>query len=74
MAVPQTNADMKSVSGLSGFIRDTKTEMKKVTWPTRQELTVYTIVVIVATFLASGAIWIIDGVFAQVFRLLMGVH
>ena len=74
MAVPQSTTDLKSSSGLALFYRETKNEMKKVTWPTRQELTAYTIVVIIATFFCAGAIWGIDGIFAQVFRLLMGVH
>ena len=74
MAVPQSTQNLKSTSGLALFFRDTKTEMKKVTWPTKQELIVYTIVVIIATFFVAALIWGIDGIFAQLFRLLMGVH
>lgn len=74
MAVPQPTANLKSSSGLALFFRETKTEMKKVTWPTRQELIVYTVVVVIATFFVAAAIWAIDGFFAQAFRLLMGVH
>jgi len=73
MAVPQST-DLKSANGISLFFRETKTEMKKVTWPTRQELVAYTIVVIIATFFVAALIWFIDGIFAQLFRLLMGVH
>ena len=74
MAVPQSTTDLKSTSGLTLFYRETKNEMKKVTWPTRQELIAYTIVVVIATFFCAAAIWGIDAIFAQIFRLLMGVQ
>ncbi len=73
MAVPQTTTDLKSANGLALFFREVKNEMKKVTWPTKQELLAYTIVVILATCFVAFLIWIIDGFFSQLFRLLMGV-
>ena len=73
MAVPQTTTNLNSANGLALFFREVKNEMKKVTWPTKQELLAYTIVVILATCFVAFLIWIIDGVFSQLFRLLMGV-
>jgi len=73
MAVPQTTTNLKSANGLALFFREAKNEMKKVTWPTKQELLAYTIVVILATCFVAFLIWIIDGAFSQLFRLLMGV-
>jgi preprotein translocase subunit SecE len=35
-------------------------EMKKVNWPTRRELTTYTIVVLVACTLVGAFIWVAD--------------
>ena len=73
MAVPQTTTNLKSANGISAFFRETKNEMKKVTWATKQELIMYTIVVIIAVFFVAALIWVIDTVFAQVVRLLLGV-
>jgi len=42
------------------FFREVKSEMKKVTWPTKNDLTTYTAVVIVTVLLVSGIIWIVD--------------
>ncbi|MFH1846462.1 MAG: preprotein translocase subunit SecE [Candidatus Omnitrophota bacterium] len=42
------------------FISQVKTEMKKVAWPTRQELVSSTIVVLVSTILLSLFIGICD--------------
>ena len=75
MAVQPTTTEIKKTTGgLMPFLRDTKNELKKVIWPTRKELSAYTVVVIIATLFVALALWIIDGVFAQLFRLLMGVH
>lgn len=73
MAVPQTTSNLKTANGISAFFREVKTEMKKVTWATKQELIMYTIVVIVAVFFVAALIWAIDTIFAHVIRLLLGV-
>lgn len=58
---------------IAGFIRETKNEMKKVTWPTRQELLTNTLVVIVAVVFSAALIWVIDLIFGKLLRLLLGV-
>ncbi|MDD3396200.1 MAG: preprotein translocase subunit SecE [Acidaminococcaceae bacterium] len=77
MAVPKKAkakaVDVKSANGISVFFRETKNEMKKVTWPGKQEMIVDTIVVIIAVLFIAGLIWIIDSVFGHVLRLLLGV-
>ena len=77
MAVPKKAkakaGDVKSANGISVFFRETKNEMKKVTWPGKQEMIVDTIVVIIAVLFIAGLIWIIDSVFGHVLRLLLGV-
>ena len=37
MAVPETTG-VKNAGGITRFMRETKVELKKVTWPTKQEL------------------------------------
>ncbi len=45
------------------FFRDTAAEMKKVTWPTRNEVVGTTVVVVVTTFVFALYLWGCDIVF-----------
>lgn len=56
---------------LTRFLREVRSELKKVSWPSKKELTANTIVVLVSVFFAATLIWIIDGVFAQVLKALI---
>ena len=73
MAVPETTEKETEQSGnfLVRFVTETKVELKKVTWPTKQEIIANTIVVLIAVVLCAGLIWIIDSFFAVLFRLLL---
>jgi len=51
------------VTALSDFWRDTASEMKKVTWPNRQEVTGTTLVVVVATIVFAVYLWGCDQLF-----------
>ncbi|WP_288219274.1 preprotein translocase subunit SecE [uncultured Acidaminococcus sp.] len=74
MAGSQFTPEVKSTSGVGGFLREVKTEMKKVTWPTKRELIGYTITVILSSLFAAFLIWAIDAVLSVLFRLVMGVQ
>ncbi len=71
MAVPETTETEKSGNSVTSFLSETKVELKKVTWPTKQELISNTIVVIIAVILCAGLIWIIDSIFSVLFRMLL---
>ncbi len=47
-------------------------ELRKVTWPTRQETINSTIVVIITTVIASGILGLFDGVWSAVTRKIYG--
>ncbi|HYI09364.1 MAG TPA: preprotein translocase subunit SecE [Thermoanaerobaculia bacterium] len=51
------------VASVQEFFRDTSGEMKKVTWPTRNEVVGTTTVVIVATIVFALFLWGCDLVF-----------
>ena len=55
------------------FIRQVKKEMKKVTWPTRQETTVSVIAVFVMVFVASIFLFSVDQVIAYLIRMIMSM-
>jgi len=52
------------------FLRESRAELRKVTWPNRKELVTYTIVVIVSTAIAAVFLGIVDLIFSQLIRLL----
>lgn len=71
MAVPETTETEKSSFSVTRFLSETKVELKKVTWPTKQELIVNTIVVLIAVVLCAALIWVIDTFFSVLFRLFL---
>ncbi len=60
------------IAKLGKYFRDTRAELRKVTWPTREEATNLTVVVLVVTFAMALILGALDFVFAQLFRLLLG--
>ncbi len=71
MAVPETTETEKSSFSVTRFLSETKVELKKVTWPTKQELIANTIVVIIAVILCAVLIWVVDTFFSALFRLFL---
>lgn len=70
MAVPELPG-VKDINGIMRFLREAKSELKKVTWPTRRELIAHTIVVFIAVVLSAILIWVIDSIFAGLFQLIL---
>ena len=54
------------------FFSETRVEMRKVTWPTRDELKESTKIVIVATFVVTVFIGIVDQILTLIVRRLLG--
>jgi preprotein translocase subunit SecE len=63
----------KKQSGIKRFYRETVGELRKVTWPTREEATNLTIIVILVTFGMSAFLGIVDYLFSRVFALILGI-
>jgi preprotein translocase subunit SecE len=55
---------------LKTFLTDTKNELKKVTWPTKEELKESTRVVIVASFLLTVFIGVVDQILSRIIKLI----
>lgn len=53
------------------FFREVRSELKKVTWPTKNELTTYTLVVIISVVIVSGFLWISDNIFYRLLSLIL---
>jgi preprotein translocase subunit SecE len=56
---------------VSQFLSESKGELKKVTWPSRQEVKGSTFVVIVLTALLAGFIFIFDTIFSRLITFLI---
>ncbi len=71
MAAPDTSVDVQSIGGIKKFLRETRIELKKVTWPNRQQLIAYTGVVLFTVAFMSILIWLFDTAFTFAFRVLL---
>ncbi len=58
--------------GIIQFIKEVRTELNKVSWPTKKELVSYTGVVGLAVVIVCALIWVCDTAFAKLFRILLG--
>ena len=54
---------------LKNYLNETRIELKKVTWPTKEELKEATRVVVVATILLTIFIGIIDQILSNIIKL-----
>lgn len=61
-AVPQENA-------LGRYVRETRGELRKVTWPTREEAWRLTAIVLGVTAAFAVFLWAMDSVFSNMIRL-----
>ena len=59
---------------IKDYFKGVKLEMKKVVWPTKQELGSYTVVVLVACAAFALAFWAIDSGFLAVLKALLGIN
>lgn len=54
-----------------GFLEDVLKELKKVHWPTRREIVIYTAVVLVSVAMVGVVIWIFDSILSQLLGLII---
>lgn len=73
MTVPETTStnEISTVGKVTGFIKESKAELQKVTWPTKQELFMNTIVVLIAVVLVAACIWVADTFFSVLIRSIL---
>lgn len=56
---------------VSQFLKEVRAEIKKVTWPTRDEVISYTIVVIITVVLVGGLVYLADIVFTKLVDIII---
>jgi preprotein translocase subunit SecE len=67
--VPENKS--KQPNPLSRYIRETRGELRKVTWPTREESWRLTLIVLGVTVLMAVFFWVFDFVFSSVIQFLI---
>lgn len=50
------------------FVKESRDELKKVTWPDRDEVTSFTVVVIVSVIVISIFLWLVDTVLMSIVK------
>ncbi|HOE56046.1 MAG TPA: preprotein translocase subunit SecE [Bacillota bacterium] len=64
-------ADAKKKFDIAKSFKETRAEVRKVTWPNRKELLQHTEVVITSIILVGAVLWIVDLAFGQVLNLFL---
>jgi len=60
-----------NMSRVKKFLREVRAELKKVSWPSKQELTSSTGIVFVSVVAVAVMIWLIDAMFTGVLRAII---
>lgn len=60
----------KMFSGISKYLKSVQTELKRVTWPSKQELKSSTIIVLITLFTVTFYLWLCDTVLSRLFEIL----
>ncbi len=60
------------MSKITDYLKETKTELKHVNWPTRRQTLYYTLIVVVISILVAYFLGIFDFIFSQGLVKLIG--
>jgi len=66
-----TKATAKKENAIIKYLKETRAELRKVSWPTRQEALNLTLIVVAFTVFMTALLGIIDYIFAWVFGLII---
>ncbi|MBS3886683.1 MAG: preprotein translocase subunit SecE [Dethiobacter sp.] len=61
----------ENVKVLTKHLKDVRQELRKVHWPNRRELSLFTSMVLMAIFFIGVFFWILDSGFAGVLRIIL---
>ncbi len=69
----QDQSEHRQKGGIFAFFREVRAEGKKVTWATRQEVTVSTIMVVIMGVAAALFFFAVDFIVGNVIKLVLGI-
>lgn len=53
------------------FLKEAKEELKKVAWPSQDEVTKYTVVTVITVAFFSILLWLVDSLLMQIIQVVM---
>lgn len=65
---PAKKEKVNYIEQVQKFVKGTLNELKKVHWPNRREITIYTVVVVVAVVFVGALIWLFDSVLSVILK------
>ncbi len=68
----RTGKNEGTVKKVSTFIKGVRAELKKVSWPTKKELTRHTIVVLITCGIMAFLVWVFDLAFRGILSQIIG--
>lgn len=69
--LPVKKDKVNRVEQAQKFLRGALNELKKVHWPTRREIIIYTVVVLVAVVVVGMLIWVFDSLLSTILKLIL---
>ncbi|MDD5448311.1 MAG: preprotein translocase subunit SecE [Actinomycetota bacterium] len=70
-ATAKKKAEKKLPGRILQFLREVRAEMKKVIWPSKEEVVNYTLVVLITVCLAAGFVYLLDLLFSKLLTLII---
>jgi preprotein translocase subunit SecE len=67
------NAFRRLIDRLTEYLKDTRGELRKTSWPTREQATNLTLIVLAVTIVMAAFLGALDFVFAQIVRLIVSI-
>jgi preprotein translocase subunit SecE len=71
VAKAQEKKRVRKELGIIRYLRETRAELRKVTWPTQKEALNLTYIVLGVTLVFALVLGFLDYVFSQIFRLIL---
>jgi len=72
VAKAEKKGTRKQQNAIQRYMRETTGELRKVSWPTRQEATNLTVIVIIVIFAMSAFLGILDLIYSRFFAFILG--
>lgn len=69
--VPVKKEKVNRIEQTRKYFRGVLNELKKVHWPNRREIIIYTSVVVVAVFVVGLVIWVFDSLLSRILQLII---
>lgn len=67
------NVFRRLIDRLTEYLKDTRGELRKTSWPTREQATRLTLIVLAVTVVMAAFLGALDFVFAQLIRLIVSI-